>query len=316
MNKQRFLIVVALALLVGVLASAMLLLVAAPALAAPSFSSWGPAVSLESAPGTSSELNTPFLDGCPILSRDGLQLYIASNRPGGLGGLDIWVAGRASPDGPFGAPVNVGEPINSEYNDFCPSPLRDGQGFMFVSNRPHPDACGGADIYLTRRHPVDGWEEPVNLGCEVNSSADEAGPVLSFAETGPPTLYFSSTRVGGPGGGNLYLSRMADPWSFDPAELVPGVNSDYDDVQPSVRQDGRELVFASNRPGGQGNFDIWSASRDSIAADWSDPVNLGPNVNSAANETRPSLSWEGTTLLFGSTRPGEGISDIYYATRD
>ena len=73
MNRHRFLIVVALALLVGVLASALLLLAAAPALAAPSFSSWGPAVSLESAPGTSSELNTPFLDGCPILSRDGLR---------------------------------------------------------------------------------------------------------------------------------------------------------------------------------------------------------------------------------------------------
>jgi len=310
MNKHRFLIVVLPALLVGVLA-------VTPVLAAPSFSSWGPALSLESVPGTSSELNTPFLDGCPMLSRDEQQLYIASNRPDGLGGLDIWVAERASPDGPFGAPVNLGAPINSPYNDFCPSPLRDGQGFMFVSNRPDPDACGGDDIYLTRRHPVDGWEDPVNLGCEVNSSANEAGPVLSFAEPGPPTLYFSSTRAGGLGGSDLYLSRKADSWSFDPAEPVSSVNSAYDDMQPSVRQDGRELVFASNRPGGQGGFDIWSASRDSIATDWSALVNLGPNVNSAANETRPSLSWEGTTLLFGSNRPGgEGISDIYYTTRD
>jgi Tol biopolymer transport system component len=308
MKKQRFLIVVVLALLVGVLA-------ATPVLAAPSFSAWGPAVSLESVPGTSSELNTPFLDGCPILSRDGRQLYLASDRPGGLGGLDIWVAERASPDGPFGAPVNLGAPINSPYNDFCPSPLRDGHGFMFVSNRP--GGCGGSDIYLTRRHEVDGWAEPVNLGCEVNSSADEAGPVLSFAEPGPPTLYFSSTRAGGPGGSNLYLSRKADSWSFDPAELVPGVNSDYDDMQPSVRHDGRELVFASNRPGGQGGFDIWNVSRDSTADDWSAPLNLGPNVNSAANESRPSLSWEGTMLLFGSNRPGgEGVSDIYYTTRD
>ena len=317
MNKQRLLIVSALALLVGALASVVPLLMATPALAAHSFSAWGPAVSLESVPGANSELNTPSLDGCPILSRDGLQLYIASNRPGGLGGLDIWVAERASPDGPLGAPVNVGAPINSEYNDFCPSPLRDGQGFIFVSNRP--GGCGGADIYLTRRHPVDGWEEPVNLGCEVNSGADEAGPVLSFAEPGPPTLYFSSTRVGGPGGSNLYMSRMAGAWSFDPAELVPGVNSDYDDMQPSVSRDGRELVFASNRPGpgSQGGFDIWSASRDSIAGDWSAPVNLGPNVNSTANEIRAALSWKGTTLVFSSTRPGgEGMLDIYYATRD
>lgn len=55
----------------------------------------------------------------------------------------------------------------------------------------------------------------------------------------------------------------------------------------------------------------------SIVAAWSTPVNLGPNVNSAANETRPSLSWDAKTLIFGTTRPGvEGVSDIYYSTRD
>jgi Tol biopolymer transport system component len=236
---------------------------------------------------------------------------MASNRPGGLGGLDIWVAERATPDEPFGAPINMGAPINSPDNDFCPSPLRDGQGFMFVSNRP--GGCGGSDIYLTRSHPVYRWEEPVNLGCEVNSSADEAGPVLSFAENEPPTLYFSSTRTGN---SDVYMSRKTVAWTFHPAEPVPGVNSEYEDARPSVRQDGRELVFDSNRPGGQGGFDIWSTSRETIADPWEDPVNLGSNVNSPANETRASLSWDGLTLLFGSTRPGEGVSDIYYSTRE
>src|SRR5688500_12935085 len=235
----------------------MLLVVATPALAAPSFIAWSPALSLESIPGSSSEVNTAFLDGCPILSRNGLELYIASNRPGGLGGLDIWVAERSTPDEGFGTPVNIGAPINSEYNDFCPSPLRNGHGFLFVSNRP--GGCGGSDIYLTRWHPVNGWEEPVNLGCEVNSSADEAGPVLSFAEPGPPTLYFSSTRTGGVGGSDLYMSQMTGAWSFGVAELVPGVNSAYDDMQPSLSRNGRELVFASNRPGSL-VFDIWSAT--------------------------------------------------------
>jgi Tol biopolymer transport system component len=210
---------------------------------------------------------------------------MASNRPGGLGGIDIWVAERASPKEPFGAPANLGAPINSPDNDFCPSPLRDGKRFMFVSNRP--GGCGGADIYLTRYDLEDGWQVPVNLGCEVNSSADEAGPVLVFAEPGPPTLYFSSARVGGLSGTNLYQSWMVGAWSFGPAELVPGVNSDADDMQPYVRRGGRELVFASNRSGGQGGFDIWSASRDSINDPWSTPANLGPNVNSAQ---RPGLA--------------------------
>jgi hypothetical protein len=292
----------------------MLTVFATPVLAAPSSSAWSPAVSLESIPGSSSEVNTAFLDGCPILSRDGLQLYMASNRPGGLGGLDIWVAERSTPEEGFGTPVNIGAPINSEYNDFCPSPLRDGHGFLFVSNRP--GGCGGSDIYLTRWHPVSGWEEPVNLGCEVNSSADEAGPVLSFAEPGPPTLYFSSARADGVGGSDLYMSQVTGAWSFGAAALVPGVNSVYDDLQPSLSPNGRELVFASNRPGSLG-FDIWSATRDSITSAWSEPVNLGSNVNSAGNETRPSLSWDAKMLLFGTTRSGvEGVSDIYYSTRD
>ena len=292
----------------------LIMVMVTSALAAPLPSSWGPAASLESIPGSSSEVNTAFLDGCPILSRDGLQLYMASNRPGGLGNLDIWIAERSTRAEGFGTPLNIGAPINSEYNDFCPSPLRDGQAFMFVSNRP--GGCGGADVYLTRWHSGNGWEEPVNPGCQVNSSADEAGPVLSFAEPGQPTLYFSSTRPGGLGGSDLYMSPMTGAWSFGAAEPVTGVNSAYEDMQPSLSRNGQEMVFASNRPGSLG-FDIWSATRDSITSLWSDPVDLGSNVNSAGNETRPSLSWDGQVLLFGTTRPGvEGVSDIYYSTRD
>jgi Tol biopolymer transport system component len=149
----------------------------------------------------------------------------------------------------------------------------------------------------------------------VNSAGDEAGPVLSFAEAGPPTLYFSSTKVNGPGGADIYMSRRLEDGSFIPAVLVPGVNSDSEDIQPSVRRDGLEMVFASNRPGSLG-MDIWSASRASVTEDWDAPANLGPNVNSDANETRPSLSWDAKVLLFGSTRSGEGVSDIYYSIRD
>jgi hypothetical protein len=84
----------------------------------------------------------------------------------------------------------------------------------------------------------------------VNSAADEAGPVLSFAEPGPPTLYFSSTRSGGVGGSDIYMSQKAGDWTFGPSELVPSVNSAYDDMQPSLSRNGRELAFASNQISG------------------------------------------------------------------
>ena len=97
----------------------------------------------------------------------------------------------------------------------------------------------------------------------------------------------------------------------------PAWNSAAEDGQPNVRRDGLELFFFSNRPGTLGMADIYSASRESARSPWSTPENLGPNVNSSTGaETRPSLSWDGTTLYFGSTRPGgEGSSDHHVTTR-
>jgi WD40 repeat protein len=84
-----------------------------------------------------------------------------------------------------------------------------------------------------------------------------------------------------------------------------------------VRSDGLELFFFSTRPGTLGAADIYAATREKKADSWSTPFDLGPDVNSTAAETRPSLSWDGTTLYFGSTPPGgEGSTDHYVTTRE
>lgn len=295
-----------------------------PALAsAAEYGPWSPAVRVESIAGTHPDFNGPALDGCPFISRDGRAFYMASNRPNGLGGIDIWVSTRASDDDPWGEPVNVGAPVNSEANDFCPTISRDGHLFFFISNRP--GGCGGADIYVTRLRNDSGFEEPQNLGCDVNSAADEASPFpLPERGTGP-VLYFSSVRPGGfaadppdatSGDSDLYVSE-SHGGVFGPAELVPGANSADQDGQPNVRRDGLELFFFSNRAGTLGMADIYAATRETTREPWSTPFNLGPNVNSAAAETRPSLSWDGTTLYFGSTRAGgDGSADHYVTTRE
>ena len=90
------------------------------------------------------------------------------------------------------------------------------------------------------------------------------------------------------------------------------------DIQPNVRRDGREIVFASNRggAGASGGQDIWVATRKSVNGPWSAPVNLGGAVNTAANETRPSLSWAATKLYFGRA-PGLPVTaDIWVTTRE
>jgi hypothetical protein len=284
-------------------------LVAAPVVAK-QFGAWSPAQSLESL-GGSSEVNTASLDGCPIQSPDGLDLYMATNRPGGLGGIDIWVASRSSTSQGFGAPANLGAPINSSADDFCPTPVP-GKGLFFVSSRA--GGCGtGADIYLARNNPAHGWTDPVHLGCVVNSAAGEASPSY-FEEDGQGVLYFSSNRIGI---SNIYRSLELADGSFGTPAPVAELNTGSEDARPNLRRDGLEIVFDSTRPGGLGGPDIYAASRASVGDAWSAPINLGPDINSGAADTRGSLSADGRTLLFGSGREGgEGSSDIYFSTRE
>lgn len=284
------------------------------------YSDWSSALSIELVPpGAVLEFNTSSLDGCPFIAPDGKSFYLASNRPAGLGGLDIWVATRESPNDPWGAPANVGALVNSDADDFCPTLARDGHTLYFVSRRQVGvqglDWCGGSDIYVTRRRADQGFEQPTSLGCELNSSADEFSPFPVENIGGGPGLFFSSTRLGT--GGDLYFAEWHGN-RYGAGALIPNVNSASDDGQPNVSRDGLELFFYSNRAGlgAQGGNDLYVATRGSLAEPWSAPVNLGSNVNSAASETRPSLSWDGTTLYFGSNRPGgEGSTDIYVTTR-
>jgi Tol biopolymer transport system component len=271
-------------------------------------------------PGTDPALNTSANDGCPTLAPDGRTMFIASNRTGTLGGQDIWIVRRDSPDAPWGEPTNAGALINTAFDDFCPSPTRNGHLFFFVSNRP--GGCGGSDIYVTRwRNDARGWEEPTNLGCEVNSPGNEWSPFLVHGPGGP-LLYFSSTVAGGysadapgaiTGDDDIYVSEWHGGY-FQAPQLVEGVNTAFNDSRPNLSHDGQELFFDSNRGGGAP--DIFYAFREKPHDAWSDPQPLGPQVNSESAETRPSLSWDGTVLVFGSNRPGgEGMADIYMTTR-
>jgi len=277
------------------------------------FDSWSPATRVEAAPDTHPDFNGNLLDGCPFISPDSKTFYMASNRLGGFGGIDIYVSTRQRAGDPWGAPVNLGPTINSASNDFCPTVARDGKTFYFVSNRP--GFCGSSlndDVYASRLLPG-GWDEPVNLGCDTvggpNSAGNEAGPFPLNQPNVGPVLYFSSTRSGS---GDIYRSE-SHGGAFGPASLIPELSSASVDGQPNLRRDGLEIFFFSNR---SGNNDIYSASRATTADPWSTPVNLGAAVNSAASETRPSLSWDGATLYFGSNRAGgEGDADHYVTTR-
>ena len=272
------------------------------------FGDWGAPVNAESIPGTSSDLNTTSNEGYPIQSPDGLSLYIVSDRPGGSGALDIWVARRASTDDPWGAPENLGLPVNSSVNEHSPTPVP-GHGLFFVSARV--GGCGGDDIYFTR-FKNGAWEEPQNVGCQINSTAGESSPSYFEDESGHAILYFSSNRAGGFGLQDIYFSV-----DFGPVQPAPGLNTAFNDVRPNVRKDGCEIVFDSTRPGSIGQDDIWTATRETTADEWSTPTHLDPPINSAARETRATLSRDGFTMFFSSNRSGgDGQSDIYMTSRE
>jgi hypothetical protein len=282
---------------------------------------WSSAQKLDDMNGNSADMNTPALDGCPIQSPDGLNLYIASNRPGGKGGLDIWMASRASTSASWSAPQNLGEPVNSAADDFCPTPVGK-NGLFFVSREALPGACGQGDIYFTHRTGTAGWAEPERLLCAPagpNSALDEQGPSwLSASKTlrGKKMLFFSRSSVSPAVTGEIYVSERQNGARFGPATAVGELNdAAANDIQPNVRENGLEVVFSSNRSGGAGAQDIWIATRASLDAPWSAPTNLGAVVNTAAAESRPSFSRDGAQLLFGRAPGPEGSSDIYMTTR-
>jgi hypothetical protein len=292
---------------------------AATAVAGPGFSAWAPAQKVDEINHNSTELNTPFIDGCPIQSPDGLSLYMASTRPRFPGDtrtdLDIWVAQRKSRHAAFGEPVNLGAAINSTADDFCPTPVR--RGLYFVSRKTTGESCGLGDIYFASFSRKAGWSEPKHLACTPegpNSALDEQGP--SYVEAGSRfLLYFSSSSATVPG--DIFVSERSRRGKFGPAALVTALSSPGNDIQPNVRKDGLEVVFSSNHAfaGAQGAQDVYVSTRGSTEDSWSAPLNLGAAVNTAASETRPSLSWDARTLYFGRAPGPEGMSDIYVSTR-
>jgi WD40-like Beta Propeller Repeat len=308
LRRALLLITLALAVAAG--------LIVGPALARPSaeFGAWSAAINV------GPPLNTQYNDTYAILTADGLTVYFTSDRPGGLGGDDLWVSRRESTDAPWGEPENLAV-LNSPFNDSLSVLSTSGNIMYFHSDRP--GGCGAGDLWTSRAGPGgDEWTAPVNMGCVVNTAATEIAPAFyANDELGLSTIYFGSNRLGGIGGFDVYATTTTDQnlehavWS--PGVLVPELSSPRRDTRTFVRRDGREVFITSDRIGGVGGLDIWVATREDPSDLWSTPVNPGPPLNSAADDGSPALSGDGRTLYFFSTRPGGfGGRDIWFTVRE
>jgi outer membrane protein OmpA-like peptidoglycan-associated protein/tetratricopeptide (TPR) repeat protein len=115
-------------------------------------------------------INTKFWEGNACVSKDGKTLFFSSNKPGGFGALDIYKSLR-QPNGDWGIPVNLGNVINSEFNDDAPFITEDGKRLYFVSQGHQ--TMGGYDIFYSELDNIGKWMEPVNLGYPINTTDDE-----------------------------------------------------------------------------------------------------------------------------------------------
>jgi len=208
--------------------------------------------------------------------------------------------------------------FNTGGNEFGPLRFFNGRnGLEYMAAATESDE-NGLEIVYTSYIPaftnLPAVEPPVGATL-FNSPSDDA--YLSLGTT-LDTAWFCSDRGGD---FDIYmLTRPAglslDEWFMSPAMTptpVDSINSTGNDKCPFVR--GRYMVFASDMPGGMGGFDLYySVFRN---GKWSSPVNMGPGINSAANEYRPvlgkDLKFENYFLIFSSDRPGgKGGYDLYF----
>ena len=209
------------------------------------------------APVNLTGINTSHHEFSPTLSADELSIFFSSDRPGGRGNFDLWMATRPTKSAPFASPVNLGSPVNSSVGDFSPCLSADGLSLYFNSSRG--GGYGQCDLYVTTRATTNSpWRTPRNLGSKINSYRPDGLPRISDDGL---TLFYVSDKPGGYGKNDLWVVTRAstsDPWGTQtPANLGPTINTSNEETSINIWDDGSVMFFASGRSGGVGGIDIW-----------------------------------------------------------
>jgi Tol biopolymer transport system component len=198
--------------------------------------------------------------------------------------------------------------VNTAKSDFDPSISPDGLTLYMASNR-----TGSWYIYAaSRATPYGTFGTPVLLRA-LMSSATDAGPCVRRDEL---EIFFYSKRTGGTGDNDIWrATRSTRASSFSAPVNVKELNTTAKDSEPSVTGDGLAIYFTSERTGGKGGADIWTASRPSTSKPFgtAKPVT---ELNSAADERGPHISADGLAIVWSSARSGgAGGTDLYFASR-
>jgi outer membrane protein OmpA-like peptidoglycan-associated protein/Tol biopolymer transport system component len=211
-------------------------------------------------------------------------------------------------------PQNLGIRINTADPELFPSMAVDTSTLFLTRRMANIDE----DLFYAKADSCGGWFKALNMGTPTNSTSMESS---QFVSSDGHYLFFTrcdnrSENGWEMGGCDMYMAyrvAMDSGWT-QPQPFGKTINTPDYEGMPSVSPDNRELYFVSDRKGGYGGYDIWYSKFDNGL--WHLPVNAGPGVNTAGNETTPYIATDNSTLFFASdTRPGFGGTDIFVSRR-
>ncbi len=218
---------------------------------------------------------------------------------------------------------NLGEAINSKYDDQSPCMSADGRKLVFNTRRPETtdspvDVEGDGkffqDIYISNWDTINKkWSPSEDVPGNVNTPAHDA--CTSISPDGKQIfIYKNDLNDNESRGGDVFVSKIVNNKWKTPESIGKPINSTYWEGGACISPDGKTLYFISERKGGYGRADIWMVSRIS-KTEWGKPVNLGPDVNSAYDEVGAFLAPDGKTLFFSSNgKESMGSYDIFKST--
>lgn len=177
--------------------------------------------------------------------------------------------------------------------------VSEGERMVFAWPQNLDGSGSSRELYLwSSIGTKEGWTEPVRFKAPINTGF-ETWPSLNRDKT----LYFFSRRPGGMGGFDIYQSVPENGEYKKVQNLGDTINTKDTEEDPFIAPDGSYLLFDSNRPGGYGGYDLYIAWRGEDGT-WTQPVNLGAEINSKYAESRVYVSPDGKYLFFTSNRNG------------
>lgn len=260
-----------------------------------------------------SAVNSASGDYMPQVNPTGTRLYFTSVRKGGFDfqnanskpnewGEDLYFSNLNN--GVWSDPELLPEPLNSMGNDFGSAFTGDGQMMVYVKCSEN-SGVGSCDLFITELNGTT-WTTPVNMGNVVNSEDWESQPTISSDGN---RIIFSSTRKGGYGGSDLYMSEKnhLGDWGI-PQNLGSTINTPLSDGSPYLAPDGKTLYYSTAGHPGFGAKDIFYSVFEN--AKWSKPENLGTPINSSGDDTNFSISASGLGYM-ASSRLDENNFELY-----